>query len=76
MNSVQRWFAYKETVAESLDKALELFAAKKFEASLHSDLNRHASALVARSPPPMNRDDMSEPSLTQQVRPTFSTISN
>ena len=29
VNSEQRWVAYKETVAESLDKALELFASKK-----------------------------------------------
>lgn len=53
VNSEQRWVTYKETVAESLDKALELFALKKVESSLHLDLNRNASPLVASSPPPI-----------------------
>ena len=39
VNSEQRWVAYKETVAESLDKALELFASKKVESSLHLNMN-------------------------------------
>src|SRR4051812_23199420 len=30
----QRWFAYKKVVSESQDKALELFATKKFDANL------------------------------------------
>ena len=76
VNSEKRWVAYTETVAESLDKALELFATKKVESSLHLDLNRNASPLVASSPPPMKQDEMSEPPLTQQVRPTLSPISN
>ena len=33
VNSEQRWFAYKETVAESLDKAFEFFATKKVDSS-------------------------------------------
>ena len=45
VNSDQRWVAYKEVVAESLDKALELFATKKFDTALHLDLNRLASPL-------------------------------
>jgi len=52
VNSEQRWVAYKETVAESLDKALELFASKKVESSLHLDLNRNPSPLVASTPLP------------------------
>ncbi|KAE8797907.1 hypothetical protein D1007_26921 [Hordeum vulgare] len=76
VNSDQRSVAYKETVAESLDKALELFASKKVESSLHLDLNRNPSPLVDSTPPPMNQDQMSEPHLTQQVWPTLSPISN
>ena len=53
VNSEKPWVAYKESVAESLDKALELFAMKKVESSLHLDLNRNASPLVVSSPPPM-----------------------
>jgi hypothetical protein len=37
LNSEQRWGAYKKVVAESLDKALELFSTKKFDATLHLD---------------------------------------
>ena len=37
VNSEQRWVAYKETVAKSLDKALELFATKKVDSRLHLD---------------------------------------
>src|SRR4051812_48051727 len=33
INSEQRWIAYKETAAESQDKALELFATKKVDAN-------------------------------------------
>ena len=55
VNSEQRWVAYKETVVESLDKALELFATKKVDSSLHLDLNRNPSPLVASTPPPMNK---------------------
>jgi hypothetical protein len=76
VNSEQPWVTYKETVAESLDKALELFALKKVESSLHLDLNRNTSPLAASSPPPMNEDEMSEPPLTQQVRPILSPITN
>ena len=76
VNSEQCWVAYKETVAESLDKALELFATKKVDSSLHLDLNRNPSPLVASSPPPLNRDEIVEPILTQQVRPTLSPFPN
>jgi hypothetical protein len=75
VNSEQRWLAYKETVAESLDKALELFATKKVDANLHLDLNRVASPIVDSSPPRMNQDEIIEPLLTQQVRPTLTPIS-
>jgi hypothetical protein len=74
VNSEQHRVAYKETVAESLDKALELFATKKVESSLHLDLNRNPSLLVASTPPPMNQDQMSEPHLTQPVWPTLGMI--
>ena len=76
VNSEQRWVAYKETVAESLDKALELFATKKVDSSLHLDLNRNPSPLVASSPPPLKRDEIVEPLLTQEVRPTLSPFTN
>jgi hypothetical protein len=46
INSEQRWGAYKEVVAESLDKALELFATKKVDGTFHLDLNRSASRLM------------------------------
>ena len=52
VNSEQRCVTYKEMVAESLDKALELFATKKVDSSLHLDLNRKPSPLVASSPHP------------------------
>ena len=61
VNSEQRWVAYKETVAESLDKALELFATKKVDSSLHLDLNWNPSPLVPSIPPPLNRDEIVEP---------------
>ena len=76
VNSEQRWVAYKETVAESLDKALELFATKKVDSSLHLDLNRNPSPLVASSPPPLKRDEIVDPLLTQEVRPTLSPFTN
>ncbi len=76
VNSEQCWVAYKETVAESLDKALELFATKKVDSRLHLDLNRNPSPLVASSPPPLKRDEIVEPLLTQEVRPTLSPFTN
>ena len=33
INPEQHWVAYKETVADSLDKALELFATKKVDSN-------------------------------------------
>jgi hypothetical protein len=60
INSEQRWDAYKEVVAESLNKALELFAAKKIGATLHLDLNRSASQFDARSPPPNHQEEMTD----------------
>ena len=65
INSEPRWIVYKETVLESQDKALELFATKKVDGNLHLDLNRCASPFVARSPPPMNQEQMTEPPMTQ-----------
>jgi hypothetical protein len=77
INSEQRWVAYKETVAESQDKALELFATKKLDGSLHLDLNRVASPLIARSPPPMNLEEMSESPLSRhEASQTLSPASN
>ena len=64
------------TVAESLDKALELFATKKVDSSLHLDLNRNPSTLVASSPPSLKRYEIFEPLLTQEVRPTLSPFTN
>jgi hypothetical protein len=63
INSEQRWGAYKEVVVESLDKALELFATKKVDASLHLDLNQSASRFDARSPPPNHQEEMSDTSI-------------
>jgi hypothetical protein len=40
INSEQRWSIYKETVAGSQDKALELFATKTVDARIELDLNR------------------------------------
>ena len=58
INSEQRWLAYKEVVAESQDKALEIFATKRVD---------------VRSTPPMHQDELSQPILTQQeVRQTLS----
>src|SRR5664279_4030819 len=50
LNSESRWSAYKEIVAESQDKARELFATKKVDPRLHFDLNRCASQGDVRSP--------------------------
>ena len=76
VNSEQCWVAYKETVAESLDKALELFSSKKVESTLNLDLNRNPSPLVASTPPPINQDQMSEPHFMQQDWPTLSPTPN
>jgi hypothetical protein len=66
----------KEVVDESLDKALELFATKKVDSTLHLDLNRLASPLNGRSPQPLNQEEMSEPLWTQHdVMQTMSPIS-
>ncbi|KAK1662919.1 hypothetical protein QYE76_051078 [Lolium multiflorum] len=54
INSEQRWTIYKETVAESRDKALELFATKTVDANLQLDLKWRSSPIDARSPPPMS----------------------
>uniref|UniRef100_A0ACD5ZSE8 Uncharacterized protein n=1 Tax=Avena sativa TaxID=4498 RepID=A0ACD5ZSE8_AVESA len=67
--SESRWVAYKEVVAESLDKALEIFATKKVVTSLHLDLNRMTSPLDSRSPPPINQEILNEPPLTQTLSP-------
>ncbi|KAE8806964.1 hypothetical protein D1007_16830 [Hordeum vulgare] len=56
VNSEQRWIAYKDTVAESLDKALELFAIKTNVPNLQLDLNRVASPIVEAIPPPINEE--------------------
>ena len=75
INSELRWVAYKETVAESLDKSIELFATKKVDARVNLDLNRCASPFDGRSPPLMNQDEVIEPSSTQhEVRQTLSPI--
>lgn len=56
INSEQRWIAYKEIVAESQDKALELFATKKVDASVNLDLNRPPlSPVNRRSPRPIGQ---------------------
>ena len=76
INSEQRWGAYKEVVSESLDKALEIFATKKVDESLHLDLIRQDAPLDATSP--MNREETTEPPLTQQreVMQSLSPIAN
>ncbi|KAE8778828.1 hypothetical protein D1007_48147 [Hordeum vulgare] len=60
VNSEQRWLAYKDTVAESLDKALELFAIKTNVPNL-LDLNRVASPIVEAIPSPINEEANIEP---------------
>jgi hypothetical protein len=53
--SEQRWFAYKEEAAKSLDKSLELFATKKVDSTLHLDLNWLVSPLNGMSPQALNQ---------------------
>ncbi|KAE8800879.1 hypothetical protein D1007_23589 [Hordeum vulgare] len=60
VNSEQRWLAYKDTVSESLDKALELFAIKTNVPNL-LDLNRVASPIVEAIPAPINEEANIEP---------------
>ncbi|KAE8798499.1 hypothetical protein D1007_26174 [Hordeum vulgare] len=60
VNYEQRWLAYKDTVAESLDKALELFAIKTNVPNL-LDLNRVASSIVEVIPAPINEEANIEP---------------
>ena len=55
VNSEQRWVAYKETVAESLDKVLELFASKKVESTLNLDLNRTPPHWLLALPHPLTK---------------------
>jgi hypothetical protein len=52
-------------VAESHDKALELFATKTVDANLQLDLNRRSSPIDVRSPPPMRQEEVTEPPITQ-----------
>ncbi|KAE8812186.1 hypothetical protein D1007_10792 [Hordeum vulgare] len=60
VNSEKRWLAYKDTVAESLDKALELFAMKTNVPNL-LDLNRVASLIVEAIPATINEEANIEP---------------
>ncbi|KAE8807230.1 hypothetical protein D1007_16452 [Hordeum vulgare] len=60
VNSEQRWLAYKDTVAESPDKALELFAIKTNVPNL-LDLNRVASSVVEDIPATINEEANIEP---------------
>ncbi|KAE8805488.1 hypothetical protein D1007_18411 [Hordeum vulgare] len=66
VNSEQPWLAYKDTVAESLDKALELFAIKINVPNLHLDLNRVASPIGEASPPRINEEANIKPLSAQQ----------
>ncbi|KAE8812601.1 hypothetical protein D1007_10297 [Hordeum vulgare] len=66
VNFEQRWLAYKDTVAESLDKALELFAIKTNVPNLHLDLNRVASPIGEASPSRINEEANIEPLSAQQ----------
>jgi hypothetical protein len=52
LNSEQCWVAYKEVVAKSQDKALELFATKKIDSRYEFHLNRCVSPLHGNSPKP------------------------
>jgi hypothetical protein len=63
INSEERWGAYKEVVAKSLDKALELLTTKKVDANLHLDLNRSASRFDARSPPSNHQEELTDASI-------------
>ncbi|KAE8784035.1 hypothetical protein D1007_42395 [Hordeum vulgare] len=60
VNSEQRWLVYKDTVAESLDKALELFAMKTNVPNL-LDLNRVSSSIVEAIPATINEEASIEP---------------
>ncbi|KAE8786557.1 hypothetical protein D1007_39536 [Hordeum vulgare] len=60
VNSEQRWLAYKDTVVESLDKALELFPIKTNVPNL-LDLNRVVSPIVEAIPAPINEEANIEP---------------
>ena len=72
INSELRWVAYKETVAESLDKSIELFATKKVDAHMELDLNQCDTIFNGRSPPIMNQDEVIEPPSSQhEVRETL-----
>ena len=60
INSELHWVAYKETVAESLDKSIELFATIKIGAQVNLDLNGCASPFDGTSPRLMNQDGDAE----------------
>ncbi|KAE8789744.1 hypothetical protein D1007_36049 [Hordeum vulgare] len=66
VNSEQRWLAYKDTVVESLDKVLELFAIKTNVPNLQLDLNWVASLIFEASPPRINEEANIEPLSAQQ----------
>ncbi|KAK1647278.1 hypothetical protein QYE76_065083 [Lolium multiflorum] len=65
INSEQRWSVYKETVAESQDKALELFATKTVDARIELDLNRPSSPVQERSPPPTSQEEATQSPIVQ-----------
>ncbi|KAK1612711.1 hypothetical protein QYE76_036384 [Lolium multiflorum] len=65
INSEQRWSVYKETVAGSEDKALELFATKTVDARIELDLNRPSSPVQERSPPPMSQEEATQSPIVQ-----------
>ncbi|KAK1696804.1 hypothetical protein QYE76_013501 [Lolium multiflorum] len=65
INSEQRWSVYKETVAGSQDKALELFATKTVDACIELDLNRPSSPVRERSPPPMSQEEATQSPIVQ-----------
>ncbi|KAK1678632.1 hypothetical protein QYE76_039480 [Lolium multiflorum] len=62
INSEQRWSVYKETVAGSQDKALELFATKTVDARIELDLNR---PFRERSLPPMSQEEATQSPIVQ-----------
>ena len=64
VNSELNWSAYKEMVAESEDRSLELFATRKIGPRLNIDLNWHAFPIspvrneydpTMRQPPPFSQ---------------------
>ncbi|KAK1680243.1 hypothetical protein QYE76_041091 [Lolium multiflorum] len=65
INSEQRWSVYKEMVAGSQDKALELFATKTVDARIELDLNRPSSPVRERSPPPMSQEEATQSPIVQ-----------